>query len=209
MESISMNEEWKQHPNYDLLYVSSLGRLKRVFKTCEHILSKDGSRYRVFIDGSLVNINIQSVMDILFPEIQFNEKPKTELECLEGEIWKKIPNVPDGYEASNMGRIRRLDMYKDWKSSRMFIKGGICSQSKTRQGYMVVGFAINKKPRTKQVHRLVASAFIENINNFPQINHIDGDKTNNRVENLEWCTSSHNLKHAYRTGLRNKNHHQL
>lgn len=199
-----MNEQWRKHPDYDFLYVSSLGRLKRILKTSEHILTRDDYRYRVRIKGKSITFHVQTMMNIVFPDLKYVDKEVTEFKDLDGEIWKAIPNFVDGYEASNKGRIKRLDMYRDWNGYKMFIKGGICSTSITKQGYLVVGMAINKNPRVKQVHRLIALTFLPNPKNLPQVNHIDGNKQNNNVENLEWCTSSHNIKHAYSTGLRGK-----
>lgn len=67
--------------------------------------------------------------------------------------------------------------------------------------YRAVSIKINGKPKTQYVHRLVALAFIPNPDNLPQVNHIDGNPGNNNVENLEWCTPSQNIAHAYSTGL--------
>lgn len=69
--------------------------------------------------------------------------------------------------------------------------------------YLCVKPSINGKQRTFYVHRLVAEAFLPNPKNFPQINHIDGNPHNNNVDNLEWCTASHNIRHAYDNGLIN------
>lgn len=73
-----------------------------------------------------------------------------------------------------------------------------------QQGYCHVTLAIDKKGRRFRVHRLVATAFIPNPDNKPYVNHIDGNRSNNNVENLEWCTPSENTQHAIRTGLRKK-----
>ena len=75
------------------------------------------------------------------------------------------------------------------------------SQRKNKYGYMQVVLMKNNKMKTFLVHRLVAQAFIPNYNSFPQVNHIDGNKANNRVANLQWCTVSHNTKHAYENNL--------
>ena len=68
-------------------------------------------------------------------------------------------------------------------------------------GYKTVCLCIDGKPKHYYVHRLVASAFVENPNDYPEVNHIDEDRGNNRAENLEWCTGSENMLHAYHNGL--------
>lgn len=71
-------------------------------------------------------------------------------------------------------------------------------KSKTLDGYLTVGI----KRKAKKLHRLLAEAFIDNPNNYPIINHIDGNKLNNNLDNLEWCNHSYNNQHAWDTGLR-------
>lgn len=70
------------------------------------------------------------------------------------------------------------------------------------RGYPTVSLCVNGKESYKTVHRLVATAFIPNRDNLPQVNHINGDKTDNRIENLEWVTAGDNQRHAYATGLK-------
>jgi hypothetical protein len=68
-------------------------------------------------------------------------------------------------------------------------------------GYLSVQFNINKKIKTKRVHRLLAEQFISNPNNYSEINHKDGNKLNNNLSNLEWCTHQYNMRHASKNGL--------
>lgn len=70
-------------------------------------------------------------------------------------------------------------------------------------GYYMVTFSQNNKSKPKRVHKIIAEAFIENPKKLPFINHKDGNKLNNSIENLEWCNHSHNMRHAYETGLIN------
>lgn len=106
------------------------------------------------------------------------------------EIWKPIA---EGYEISNLGNVR---------SSKWSNAPYILSQGKHRGGYLEVRLTINGKRTYFTVHRLVATAFIPNPGKKPQINHINGIKTDNRVENLEWVTNSENQRHAYKTNLK-------
>lgn len=213
--SLSMedtNETWLPVPNIDHLMVSNHARFKTIKNGKERMLTIEGSRCRTLHNGVYLSVNVKSVMQEVFPHVEYIHIAPTIFENLEGEVWRKIPDYNNIYEVSNKGRVRRLDFYADWDVSNRFIKGGLCSICYNKQGYSVVGFRNEEgKPRTHQVHRLVAYAFLPNPNNLPQINHIDGVKTNNCVENLEWCSSSHNIKHAYDTGLRktqNNHHHQ-
>lgn len=99
------------------------------------------------------------------------------------EIWKRINGYPD-YQVSNFGRV---------KSNRK-----ILTPWNDGKGYMKVEL----HGKSMRVHRLVAQAFIPNPENKKQINHKDGNKSNNDSSNLEWCTNSENTKHAWDSGLR-------
>lgn len=108
------------------------------------------------------------------------------------EIWKPIPEYEEYYEVSSLGRVRRI------RTGRI-LKNHIDSY-----GYLVVGLHVHSKQKTCFVHRLVAMTFIPNPENKPQVNHINGIKTDNCSTNLEWATSSENMRHAYNTGLIDK-----
>lgn len=120
----------------------------------------------------------------------------------EHEIWKPIKNYEGWYEVSNFGRVRSLDRFvnhsnKGFKSLR---KGKIISPGKTKDGYLFVHISKNQKSQNLRINRLVAQTFIPNPNNYPQVNHRDEDKTNNKFSNLEWCTAKYNDNY----GSRNK-----
>ena len=104
------------------------------------------------------------------------------------EIWKTIEDYPN-YMVSNMGRVKSLGNDKTRKEK-------ILKSCKCRGGYVMVNLYKDGKKKYLTIHRLVASAFLNNPDNLPQINHIDEDKTNNRVENLEYCTAEYNSNYG-------------
>lgn len=111
------------------------------------------------------------------------------------EIWKDIEGYEGMYQVSNIGRVRALDRVKP-NSGGQIAKGHILPQSDNGHGYRFVSLWKFNKGRRFYVHRLVASAFIPNPNNFPIINHKDENKSNNRYENLEWCTQKYNINYG-------------
>lgn len=115
------------------------------------------------------------------------------------EVWKDIVGYEGKYQVSNLGYIKSLEM---WTGDKYIKRDKILRGSLSNNGYLYVSLCKGGKAKKYKVNRLVAQAFIENPYNLPITNHIDGDKTNNCVDNLEWTTQSENLKHAYRTGLR-------
>lgn len=102
------------------------------------------------------------------------------------------------------GRIKSLERYKQNHSKLQLVNEKILPlHINKRNGYMYVYLNKNAKGKNCRVHRLIAESFIDNPNNLPQVNHIDGNKQNNRVDNLEWCTSKENIRHSYKLGLSN------
>jgi hypothetical protein len=124
---------------------------------------------------------------------------RNEIEDKDGEVWKDIENFEGIYQISNFGRVKSLDRVIDTRNGKSTIKGVIVNPC--GKPYLFVYLSKNNKSKYHAIHRLVAQAFIPNLENKPQVNHIDGDKTNNVVSNLEWVTQSENMLHAYRIGL--------
>lgn len=123
------------------------------------------------------------------------------------EIWKNINNFSK-YQISNLGNV---------KSKGRYTKVGIKNQEKCFRKERMIKFHINKKgykqvtlyddnnkPKTMRIHKLVALSFIQNPNNLPQINHKDGNKLNNKTDNLEWISNYDNIQHAIKNNLINQ-----
>jgi hypothetical protein len=118
------------------------------------------------------------------------------------EIWKPVPDFEGYYEVSNYGRVKSLSRTIKYTNNRVHnTPGKIIKLGKHRNGYLVVRLYKNQNEKKWLVHRLVATVFIPNLEEKPQINHIDGNKANNNVDNLEWATASENGIHAFKTGL--------
>ena len=111
------------------------------------------------------------------------------------EIWKDISGYEGLYQVSNMGKVRSLDRTIVYKNGqRHFYRGKILKPGKGANGYIYV--KLGKNGRDTGVHRLVAEAFIPNPDSKPDVNHINGVKSDNRTSNLEWCTRAENMEHC-------------
>lgn len=114
------------------------------------------------------------------------------------EIWKPIDGTGGMYEVSNTGKVRSLNYLGHGKTQEL-------SLTTDKKGYIRVSlYKKTGKRKSERIHRLVAKAFLENPDKKPEVNHIDGDKKNNAVWNLEWATPSENTRHAYKNGLKEK-----
>ena len=108
------------------------------------------------------------------------------------EQWKPIEGTDGKYEVSNLGHVRTNGK-----------RPGLLTLTKQKSGYRYAMIQLyNGKQKNCRVHRLVAEHFLPNPDNMKEVNHKDGNKDNNRADNLEWCTRSHNVKHSFDTGLK-------
>ncbi|WP_116817932.1 NUMOD4 domain-containing protein [Pseudomonas syringae] len=117
------------------------------------------------------------------------------------EIWKSIPGHEGLYEASSLGRIRSLDRVCIGPSGRARRRRGIVMKPTLDDGYFVITLCSELGARRHRVHRLVAAAFIGDGSVDAVTNHLDGNKQNNCVSNLEWTTVQGNTNHSYANGL--------
>ena len=109
------------------------------------------------------------------------------------EEWRDVAGYEGYYQISNLGRIKG--------APRQACNGSILKQHLSTTGYPTVSLSVGCVAKHKTVHRLLAEAFIPNPNNLPEVNHINGDKTDYRLSNLEWCSHRENMQHAVMTGL--------
>lgn len=116
------------------------------------------------------------------------------------EIWKDIKGYEGLYQVSNLDKVKSIEKdiirVRNGKEIITHIPEKILFQWKNSKGYLSVAIGSKQSRKLYKVHRLVAEAFIPNPDNLPQVNHIDEDKSNNKVENLEWCTNRYNCNYG-------------
>lgn len=116
------------------------------------------------------------------------------------EIWKDIKGYEGSYQVSNLGRVRSLTRKVNTFCGIRTTKGKVLKPLKTKNNYLRVDLKQHQNDKYVSIHRLVAKTFIPNPKEYPIVNHKDGNSLNNKVDNLEWCTQSHNIKEAFRLG---------
>lgn len=130
-----------------------------------------------------------------FEEVEVNSERWFDLTLLKNEEFRDIKGYEGLYQVSNYGRVKTI---KIRNSVNIHNQTKILKQCESKFGYYIV----NLSNKSQRVHRLVALTFIPNLKNYYCVNHIDGNKHNNKIDNLEWCTSSYNNYEAYRLGLK-------
>lgn len=123
------------------------------------------------------------------------------------EVWKDIEGFEGYYQVSNLGRVKSLERIRianngKSETAQFPVKEKILAISKQTQGYSQASLCKDGTQKSYRLNRLVANAFIPNPDNKPEVNHIDGNKDNNCVDNLEWVTSVENIRHSWVNGLR-------
>lgn len=117
------------------------------------------------------------------------------------EIWKDVPGYEGWYQVSNKGNVRSVDREFINSIGRKCFMKGVPIKPMLSKGYLRVGLKRHQEVKRVPIHRLVAIAFIPNLNSYETVNHINGVKADNRVENLEWCTVRDNVRHAFTNNL--------
>lgn len=166
-----------------LEYINQLEtNIEEAIERCDYYLSFETN------DGLIESV-VQEIKDSLLNE--YNKD----------EIWKDIPEYEGVYQVSNLGRIRSLDREITYANRKTGLyKGRIMKLKMSKYGYVVFHFSVDNKKKAISVHRLVAETFIPNPDNKPCVNHIDCNRANNKVSNLEWCTHKENVQHSIKCG---------
>lgn len=156
--------------------------INEAIERCDYYLSFEAS-------DKLFENAISEVKDSLLNQYSSNE------------VWKDIKGYEGIYQVSNLGRVRSLDREITYPNGKIGLyKGKIIKLKMSKYGYIVFHFSVDNKKKALSVHRLVAQAFIPNPENKKCVNHLDCNRTNNKVSNLEWCTHQENVQYSIKCG---------
>lgn len=111
------------------------------------------------------------------------------------EVWLPVKGYEGIYEVSNFGKVKRVSRFRG--VNKAYLNGYCLKPKDNGKGYYRIKLTVNNKSRRVMLHRIIAEAFIPNPENKPVVNHIDLNKKNNRIENLEWCTQKDNIIHYH------------
>lgn len=114
------------------------------------------------------------------------------------EIWKDVIGYEGFYQVSNLGNIKRVGSFRG--VNKAYLNNYYLTHMDNGKGYLRVKLTLNNKSKRVMVHRIIAEAFIPRVENKNVVNHINNDKINNSISNLEWCTQSENCLHAVKMG---------
>lgn len=221
-----MEEIWKDVPGYEGYYkVSSYGNFmsfQNKYKPKQ--ISVYGGQVQLCRGAVIRHVSAKKIIAQAFLNYNGNNRY---IKCKDGnysnlhvdnlyiaeperiphEEWKDIKDHED-FQISNMGRIRRksfYDLYEvDGKLRSRKFDSTVLTPSSDADGYLEIGVSEHGDPYYFRIHRLVAQAFIPNLENLPEVNHKDGNKQNNCVKNLEWVSTADNIRHSIETGLRER-----
>lgn len=214
------NEVWKEFYWYENKYlVSNYGRVRNPEKGNGLRLTKRGNKIQISLSykGKHKAINVIDIVSDIFPDghkfdpdnyhvLNRISGLNGQTETLDNEIWRDIQGYEGRYQISNIGRLKSLKRAtqgtrSDGSTYTQQIRETMLLQTYNSTGYLGSSLYYAGVGTRCFTHRLVAQAFIPNPDNLPQVNHIDGDKSNNTIENLEWVSAKTNMIHGFTTGL--------